>query len=119
MLLISTNPWHRRPADVPNQTQPPARHALRLHPRGTAELETALVIPILLVLLVLIAGTLKYGVARLDNVFGAENEAYRQAVAETAVTPDPILQPTPGIEMIRPGLPTYFTYSDRSTIVPI
>ncbi|HVT80847.1 MAG TPA: hypothetical protein VHM90_09330 [Phycisphaerae bacterium] len=100
--------------------RPPARRR-RLtcrHPRGTAELETALVIPILLVLLILIAGTLKYGVARLDNIFGAENEAYRQTVAETAVTPAP-LQPTTGIEAIRPGLPTYFAYQKRSTLVDV
>ena len=127
MLLISTNSGadapvgRRKQKDGAHPTLRTSRgyRALRLHPRGTAELETALVIPILLVLLVLIGATLKYGVARLDTIFSAENEAYRQTVAETAVTPDPNLQPTPGIEIIRPGLPTYFAWSNQSTLVDI
>jgi len=92
MKLTSTNILLRRP----------------FQPRGTAELETALVIPILLMILFLIVGALWLGRGRMSNVYNAENGAYTQVVSGLDLTPafDPV--PIDGITVVRPTLPNRF-----------
>ncbi len=83
--------------------------------RGTAELETALVIPILLGILFLIGYLSTRGQAELAGVYNAENNAYGQVVAGKGTTPAPSPVPITGINT--PVLPTRFDYSEPVTTV--
>jgi hypothetical protein len=86
------------------------RHSNSIHnsPRGTAEIELILIIPILLALLFLAKGSLGLGAARLQNGFQAEQTAYSDATTPTAAPADSAsgnLAPTVGFVSDLPNLP--------------
>ena len=89
------------------------------HPRGTAEIELLLVIPLLLTILFMIGGTLTLGKARLANAYNAENDAYTQVAAGTNFSPanDPV--PPDGIYALRPGLPNRYVLANKFKVVTI
>src|SRR4051812_13153044 len=81
--------------------------------RGTAEIELLLVIPILLGFLFLVGGAMKLGAFRIENIFSAEEKAYRDATASQ----DPLYSPNgpapiDGITSIKPGLPNRMPRAD-------
>ncbi len=86
---------------------------LRFVRRGNAEIETLLVIMMVLLpmlLVTLYAG--KIGLHRLQNVFAAENGAYTQIEtgAGLAATSDPVPVDAPN----QPALPTRFAVADQT-----
>ena len=87
--------------------------------RGTAEIETLLVIPILLFLLMLVAAEAKLGTSRLSTVFSANEMAYRDATAarSPAYAPNSELDPVAGIGVVKPGLPERMHVADASSAV--
>jgi hypothetical protein len=87
----------------------------RRHRRGTAELETALVIPILLGILFLVAYLLTRGRSELTNAYNSENNVYGQVVAGKGTTA--ANDPTPAIGVNMPLLPTRLDYSAPTAIV--
>lgn len=85
---------------------PLTRTTSHRHHRGTAEIETMLVIPILLAILFLIGATYKLGSARMYNAGLAEEGAYRDAT--TANNPRYVVNspaPLNGVNDVRPDLP--------------
>jgi len=83
----------------------------RKHRRGTAEIETLLVIlfvvlPILFV--IVFAGNL--GLTRLVSVFSAENNAYNQSVNGATIAS---VDPAPVTASGQPDLLTRFAYADQ------
>jgi hypothetical protein len=99
LKLIQTN----QPANTHNGTPRvwhrsglPFRGTIRRTPRGTAEIELLLVIPVLLIILFIVGGMLVLGPARILNVFQAQQEAYEDATV--AQTPGQ----NPNIQLISP-----------------
>ena len=86
-------------------------------PRGTAEIELLLVIPILLAILFLAGGSLKLGAARLANVYNAENDAYAQVVSGRGFFPSSDPAPFEGFDA--PLLPNRFALADENLAVPL
>ncbi len=81
------------------------------HRRGNAEIETILVIPVLLALLFLMKGSLQLGTARLLNVFQAEQKAYADATTPTPPAADSdsgTLDPLNDLASALPALPDQF-----------
>lgn len=83
------------------------------HPRGTAEIELLLVIPLLLTILFMIGGTLTLGKARLANAYNAENDVYAQVVAGRGYSPTNTPVPPDGINAVKPALPNRYDLADE------
>ncbi len=75
--------------------------------RGSAEIELLIACVILLSLILLVAGTLKIGGARLTATRQASFHAFHDATEDSTplYTNDPAAQPIDGIAAIRPTLP--------------
>ena len=58
------------------------------HRRGTAEIETLILVPVLLGIIALIYAAYNIGSGRLHNAFNAEQQAYRDATAPIATPAD-------------------------------
>jgi hypothetical protein len=102
----------------PSERMPPSRrqkhgtrYGTRWNRRGTAEIELMLVIPVLLVILFLVGGSLLLGRGRMSNAYNAENDAYTQVVAGRgfAESSDPV--PPEGYFM--PVLPNRYVTADE------
>ncbi len=122
MKLTSTNPPSHtgaRPAwSTPPNTRltasPRRRVPASVSPRGNAEIEMILLIPIFLVIFTLGTVIWKLGTARMSNALNAENDAYRMAVGsnEYSVSSD---QPPSGPAM--PNLPSRYVQATRTQTV--
>ena len=77
------------------------------HGRGAAEVETVLVLPILITLLLLAVSLFWLGTARIANTAKAEREAYQQVIAGTTLN-QASLQPPVGIDAKRAGFVTRY-----------
>ncbi len=88
--------------------------------RGTAEIETLFVIPLLLSFIFLAGGLVVLGHARLSNAFNAESNAYAQNVIGQNTITAQDLTPIDGPAAVRPGLPNRFdeAYLSQDVTVP-
>ena len=100
------NPSRLSPS-ISGPPMPLSGYASRLRHRGSAEIELLIACIILLSLILLVAGTLKIGGARLTATQQAAFQAFHNATEDSTplYTNDPAAQPIVGIAAIRPTLP--------------